>query len=417
MKVKSIIVFVLIAAAFMNNSCKKKEDRPPLHSPFHKHYSVTELKSIAGCTNTCNKRFTEDVFFTGVVVADQVSGNFYKEIYLRDRYNTGGLRIDLITSASYFFVGDSLRLSLKGYDIGFNERTGMLEIDSVDFEKSMIKFSTGPAPQPRVVDLAVDTYTDYLCDLIVINNVSFIPADTNQIWADAIMQLSVNRTIQDCAGNQVAVRTSNYASFASQKTPKGAGSIIGIATAYGATNQLAIRKPSEVNMNGPGCTLYLKKDFDDASIISGGWTQQALSDPSVTWYTSTHTGYLNGDYAKISGYYSATNHNAETWLISPSLNLSAGNNPVMSFVTMANFSGNALEVLVSTNYTGGLPSTATWTNLSGFNLSTTGYSLTPSGLISLGAYKTANTRIAFKYTSTTSASKTFELDDIVIREN
>jgi hypothetical protein len=417
MTMKKIIVLLILAGLGITfNACKKKPDEPPISDYLGvRYYGVPELRALATSTNS--KEFTLDHYFAGVVVADQVSGNFYKEIYVRDRYNTGGLRLDLLSSACNFFIGDSVRLNLKGYDIGINPTSGMLEIDSIDCEKAIVKFGHGPAPQPRVVNLAVDTYTNYLCDLIAMNDVAFIPADTNQIWADAVLQSSLNRIIQDCSGNQITVRTSNYASFASQKTPKGAGTIIGVATIYGTTNQMTIRTPNELNMNGTGCITYLKKDFNDASITSGGWSQQALSDPTVTWFSSTHTGYANGNYAKISGFYSSTSHNAETWLISPSLNLSAGINPILSFVTMANFSGNALEVLVSTNYTSGLPSTATWINLSGFSQSSTGYAITPSGLISLNAYKTANTRIAFKYTSTTTASKTFEVDDIIVREN
>jgi hypothetical protein len=419
MKKYSAFLF-LLTLAFFFNSCKKKLDTPPLHEPYNKHYSVTELKAIASCTGSCSKRFTEDVFFTGVVIADQVSGNFYKEIYIRDRYNTGGIRIDLKSSAYYFAVGDSIRLALQGYDVGYNSGTGMLEIDSVDFDKHVVVFAHGAQPQPIDIDISNVNYTNYLCDLVRINNVGFLPADANQTYADAINQMSLNRTLQDCGGSQVVVRTSNYANFAQQKTPTGWGSIVGIATAYGSTNQLAIRHTSEVNMNGSGCVSYLTKDFDNGSITSattGSWTAVSVIDPAVTWTASTHTGYANGKYAKISGYYSSTNHNAENWLISPAVDLSASSNPVLSFQTMANFSGNVLEILVSTNYTSGPPSGATWTNLSGFTLSTTGYSLTPSGAVSLGAYKTATTRIAFKYTSTTSASKTYEVDNIVIKEN
>jgi hypothetical protein len=229
------------------------------------------------------------------------------------------------------------------------------------------------------------------------------------------MNQSINRTIQDCGGKQIVVRTSNYANFALDKTPKGYGTIIGIATAYNGTNQMALRRSSEVNMNGTGCTVYHKKDFNDNSLTSGGWIQQSVTNPSVQWIASTYSGAYFG---KISGYVSG-NTNSENWLISPVLNLSAASNPVLSFQTAAKFSGNALEVLVSTNYTSGSPSSATWVQLSGFTLSpnTGSYVWTPSGYVSLGAYKNANTRIAFKYTSTTSGATTYEVDDIIIREN
>lgn len=394
------------------SSCRKKADVPPLHSPFHRTYSVPELKAIASCTS-CPKRFTEDVFFAGVVIADQVSGNMYKELYVRDRYNTGAIHLDFKSAPLYAFIGDSIRLSLKGYDVNYNQSTGMLEIDSVDYEKHFTKYGSGATPQPIDLDLSGVNYSDYLNELVRIHDVGFIAADTNQMYADAINQQSLNRTLQDCSGKQVVVRTSNYANFASQKTPKGFGTIVGIATAYGTTNQLALRKASEVNMTGSGCTLYLRKDFEDNSITSGGWSVQNVQGAS-TWSVSTFSG---ATFAKVSGYYSSANQNTQSWLISPPIDLSASNNPVVSFETMANFSGSLLEVLVSTNYTSGAPSTATWTNLSGFNLSSTGYVLTASGLLPLNAYKNVNTRIAFKYVSTTAGAKTYEVDNVVVREN
>ncbi len=415
---KLIILIMAVSISIAFNSCKKKLDAAPIADETKGHvYSVSELKVIASCTNSCAHRFSTDAYLIGVVIADELSGNFYKEIYLRDRYNTGGIHLAMKASHCNFFIGDSVHLNLKNYDVNIDSQTNMLEIDTIDFEKDMVKFGSGANPQPIVVDISSANWTNYLCDLIVINGAGFLPADTNQIWADPISQTSINRTIKDCAGTQLVVRTSNYALFAQQKTPKGFGSIIGIAQAYGSTNQMAIRKPSEVNMNGTPCILYHKKDFEDVSVTSGGWTQQSVTDPSVTWNPSTFSG---NSFAKISGYYSSANHNSENWLISPSLNLSAGVNPILTFITMAKFTGNTLEVLVSTNYTTGLPSTATWVNLSGFVLSPNNpgsYAVTASGIISLSSFKTANTRIAFKYTSTTTAGTTYEVDDIVIREN
>lgn len=418
---KKIIKGLIIGfVAFSFITCKKKADQPPVTDIIgHKVYSVSELKSIATCTNSCAKRFTEDVYFIGVVIADEQSGNFYKEIYIRDRYNTGGLRLDF-TARSSFFIGDSVRVNLKGLDININDNTDMLEIDSVDHEKNLVKFASGANPQPRVLNLSQITttnpYSNYLCDLIQINNVAFLPADANQIWADAISQSSKNRTIQDCDAKQLIVRTSNYSNFASQLTPSGNGSIIGIATAYQGTNQMAIRNPNELNMNGTGCIIYHKKDFDDANLTSGGWSQQSVVNGAIMW---TASSFNTDKFAKISGYLSG-NQNSENWLISPALNLSSAVNPVLSFRTAAKFAGTTLEVWVSTNYTSGAPSTATWTQLNGFALSPNNpgsYAWTSSGNLSLSAYKNAGTRIAFRYQSTTTGSTTYEVDDVLIREN
>src|SRR5688572_4582793 len=122
---KNSVLIILAVVALLQNACKKTPDSPPLDNPYTKSYSVTELNAVASCTGTCSKRINEWVL-TGVILADQVSGNFYKEIYVRDRQKTGGIRIDLESSAYYFFVGDSIRILLQGYDVGYNSSTGML---------------------------------------------------------------------------------------------------------------------------------------------------------------------------------------------------------------------------------------------------------------------------------------------------
>lgn len=414
--ISKLLFGALLILAFA--TCKKKQEQPPVGSLNDgKNYSVPELKSIASCTNNCSKEFTEESFFCGVVLADEENGNFYKEIYVRDRYNTGGIRLDFLFSRCNFFVGDSVRLNLKGYDVNINTTTGMLEIDSVDYEKHMVRYARGANPQPNVVSLSQNNYTDFYCDLITLNNVKFNAMDAGKIYADPILQISHNRVLTDCGGNSLTVRTSNFAKFAQELTPSGFGPITGIATAYGSTKQMAIRNTGEVNMHGTGgCVTYHTKNFNDDSLTTQGWRNQTVVNNSVKWNPST---FSSVKFAKVSGYVFG-NQNSEAWLISPSIDLSTASNPVLTFVTAAKFAGNPLEVWVSTNYVSGTPSSGTWTQLNGFTLSPNNpgnYTWTNSGIVSLNGFKNATTRIAFKYTSTTAGATTYEVDDIVIREN
>ncbi len=422
---KLIYITLCFAFVILVDGCKKTPDKIPTRDLRDGlNYSVTQLRAIASTTTVANccpaTRINAEAYLKGVVLADEVSGNFYKELYVRDAANTGGIHLSFLFTGSNLFIGDSVRLNLKGYDVNYNSTTGILEIDSVDFEKSLVRFASGANPQPRQITLSTltgtNSYASYYGDLITINGVGFLAADANQIFADPIKQLSINRTIQDCGLRQIVVRTSNYAQFAQQKTPTGYGTITGIATGYSGTDQLSIRSHTETNMTGPGCTIYHSKDFNNSSITSGGWTQQSVINGAVTWTPSTFSG---ANFAKISGYISG-NTNSENWYISPTLNLSAAVNPILTFQTAAKFSGNVLEVWASTNYVSGAPSTAAWTQLNGFALSPNSpgtYAWTPSGNVNLNAFKTATTRIAFKYSSTTGGATTYEVDDVIIREN
>jgi hypothetical protein len=415
MKKIFLISSTLLTVLFFN-SCKKEKDKIPTRDlSSGKIYSAAELKSIATSTNT--HRINDDnSYFKGVVIADEVSGNFYKELYVRDAANTGAIHFLFPFGGSNLFIGDSVRLNLKGYDAEIDPTTKILTIDSVSFEKNLVKFASGANPQPIEVSLSAGNYANYYGDLIIIKNVGFSPIDTAKIYADPIQQISINREVSDCGGAKLIVRTSNYAQFALEKTPKGFGSITGIATSYNGADQMSIRTPKELYMNGVSpCLTYLKKDFVDASLTSGGWTQNAVVNGAILWSFSTAGG---GDYAKISGFLSG-NQNSENWLISPAVDLSASINPILNFRTAGKFPGNPLEVFISNNYTSGNPNAATWTALSGYTLGALlpGYQWANSGTLSLNAFKNANTRIAFKYTSNTSGATTWEVDDIIIREN
>jgi hypothetical protein len=420
---KRILTYCILGAMFaVLICCKKDPEKPPLMNMLgHKVYSVPELKAIASCTNNCSKKFTGEVYFIGVVVADSYSGNFFKELYVRDRYNTGGIHLSF-NQAAYMWVGDSVRVNLKDLNVSINPDTDMLEIDSLDWEKYVVKFATGAKPEPRVISIQqfASNMDTYLCDLVKITDVAFTPTDAAQPWANAIAGQSLNRILQDCSNNQLIVRTSNYAKFASQNTPTGAGTIVGIATAYKGTPQMELRNVAETQMTGAGCMVYLQKDFNNDSIISPkpsqNWIVAKVTNTAVAWAPYT---FGTDKFAKVSGYISG-NTNSECWMISPAMNLNGSTNPVLTFRTAAKFTGPVLEVKVSTNYVAGLPSTATWSVLSGYTLSSNNpgtYSWTPSGNVSLNAFKSANTRIAFSYSSTTSASSTYEVDDILVKEN
>ena len=158
---------------------------------------------------------------------------------------------------------------------------------------------------------------------------------------------------------------------------------------------------------------YLKKDFNDNSISSGGWSQIQVNG-DVLWSTSSAGGAPN-PYAKISNYISGNNQVCETWLISPALDLSAALQPVLNFRNAYNYSGPKLELYVSTNYTSGAPNSGNWTKLS-FTLSSGSWAFVSSGNIDLSAYKSSNTRMAFKYTGADNSGSTWEMDDLVVKE-
>jgi hypothetical protein len=127
-------------------------------------------------------------------------------------------------------------------------------------------------------------------------------------------------------------------------------------------------------------------------------------------------------FMKASAYISGSNKASESWVISPSINLSSATAPKLIFEhTGKFFTGNKLTeqtVFVSTNYTEGAPSTATWTQLTIPTWpSGNDWTFVSSGSIDLSSYTgNSNVRIAFKYVSTTSGAATWEFKNLVVKE-
>ena len=125
--------------------------------------------------------------------------------------------------------------------------------------------------------------------------------------------------------------------------------------------------------------------------------------------------------AVMSGYDTQTHAN-EDWFISPVINLDGKSNVVIIFNHARGPAGSMsvptsnYTLWVSTDYTSGLPSTATWTQLTIPTHGTTAWGYVSSGEIAIPADKlTATTRIAFKYWCNDSESATWEINNVVIK--
>ncbi len=406
----TLSVGIALALLPLLGGCDKELDTPPERTlPTGSVLSIKRLRDLHATTFAyLPHRFTGDSSVYGVVTADETNGNLYKNIYMQD--DTAGIVLRLKNSGG-LYAGDRIRIYLKG--VTLSSYAGLLQLDSVDVDNNVVKQETLVPVTPKVVTVAQITPA-LQGQLIRLDSVQFVAdeADGNTPWSDAVNQSSVNRNLEDCDGNSIIVRTSGYANFAAQMLPTGNGSFTAVVGQFGSDMQLFVHDMSLVQLGGPRCGAFgfqlLLKDFEDGSVTSGGWSQQQVTG-AVNWSATAGYGAITNN---SGGSYSA----CETWLISPSVNLSTATAPLLNFQTSVAFaSGAPLEVLVSTDYTGGVPSTATWTALA--PALATGVAWTPSGALDLTPYISGNFHLAFKYTGSDTDGRRWNLDDIVITDN
>ena len=161
----------------------------------------------------------------------------------------------------------------------------------------------------------------------------------------------------------------------------------------------------------PSGSEYLNETF--ATSFGSFTTQEVIG--TYAWYVDT-----NYNHAKVSGYANNASQNAESWLISPAMNLSGETAANISFDYVinkgdANAAAKNHKLLVTSNYTGDVTTTE-WTEVNYGAVNNNNWTFQNTGNISLPSSVMGKSKVvvAFKYMSTTSNSSTWEVKNVVV---
>ena len=150
----------------------------------------------------------------------------------------------------------------------------------------------------------------------------------------------------------------------------------------------------------------------------GGFTAENVAMSGNLTYVWSNTASYGW---KASAYANKTNNPAESWLISPVINIRKAKDPVLTFDEVYQFVSSGaptdyLKVMITTNYTGDLKTTD-WQELTIPEWSTgSDWNFVNCGLIDLNAYKGNNIVIAFIYKSTDTVAPTWEIKNFKVIE-
>ena len=441
----SFVITLLMSAAFILNSCNKDFDSPPGPGDpnITANTSIAALKALHTSTAAYDV-ITTDRIISGVVVANDKSGNFYKQLYIQD--STGGLQILLDAAGLYGTYPVGRKIFIRCKDLCISDYNGTMElgvkatvsgltsleaIPSSLISKFVVGGSINNPVAPKVVTIAqlgTGMQDKYIGSLIQLDNFAF--TSLNVTYSDtSVYKNTTNRDVKNCPadGNStIIIRTSAYSNFAGQKVAQGRGSLLAIYTVFGTTKQLIIRDTTDVRFSNPyACALppgtLFSEDFEtiganNSVLALAGWKN--IGETGAVSYQSAVFGPVK--CAKISAFSTGVS-SVTSWLISPAISLTGATAPKLTFMNAAGYGVGAtsFKVYVSTNYNGSnTPTTSTWTELPATYVTppATGYStFISSGTLNLSAYIGQNVYIAFKYQGgDPSATTTWEIDDVKV---
>ena len=403
MKNRVLNVFLLLAlVGMMFTACKKEYPEPPIQDlPIGEVYTIEDILNMEPGTV-----FTEDASVYGIITADEVSGNLYKAAFMQDRAT--GKAIELYLDAvSGVRIGDSVRVYLK--DVTYAMYNNLPQLSNFVADGHIIILANNKPIEPKVTTIAEVNAGNHLAQLIRLENVKFTEQNT---FAEPTGY--GNRTLADPTdySQTVIVRTSNYANFANDSLPQGTGSLVAIATVYNNTWQLLLRSARELEFDGyvPGGDNGLPYYQDFASSF-GTYTTYDVAGPQ-SWEIDYNT-------AKMTGYANSTNYANEDWLISAKFSLENVSSASLTMTYIARYFNNLdgdITLQVSSDYTSGDPTLATWTQVPATWISGNNWTDFVATTVDLSQFVGQKICVAVKYVSDDVKAGTIEVQSILIQE-
>lgn len=269
----------LLSATILLGSCVKKTyDSPPDASQVDPNLAVncqisTLTSEALDYTSNAQTRILGDSIISGVVTADDRSGNFYKQIIIQDAGGAIVLIIDKTFLYADFPIGRKVYVKTKGlYLVNYNgtpelvfnvttngSTTATSGIPSALISNFIVKGSFPNPVTPVNVSIS-DLYSgasQYYNRLITIDDMQFTDDSKGRTYAAPVSSgsFSTSLNVTDCSHtvSKIIMYNSSYSTFQPAITPTGNGKLTVICSNYKNTIQLLLRDTTDVHFTGPRC--------------------------------------------------------------------------------------------------------------------------------------------------------------------
>jgi len=250
------ITMLFAAATLFTSGCGENFEAPPIKMPVYS--GPPENITIAAFREQYRNQpsrtvIVEDYILRAVIIANDISGNIYRQIYVAD--DTGGINIGIDQNSIYAShrVGQEVFIKLKGLasviyggELQIGYRGTYANRIPWEIYRGHLFFNGFPdavSVRPRVVTIL--QLTDNMVNtLIELRNVSFVNAGGNFTTGNT----TTEEMIIDAGGNTLAVRTSSFCDFANDRLPFGKVTLVGILGRYDGVWQFILRNKNDVRL-------------------------------------------------------------------------------------------------------------------------------------------------------------------------
>ena len=358
---KKITIILTVIAAILTG-CDLKPDVAPMPTFVGEaNTTIAELLAMheIGSEDSYDSiPVGSNIIICGYVSTSDEWGNNYKYINIEDE--TGGIQIKIDNKALYhkYSVGQRVYVKCDGLVLGDYRKLPQLGLWANGSMQPIPSFkaylyivpdgSPMGAPNPIVmtsIPNANDIPSTMYNRRVILEGATFVEGG---IATYSEPGASTSHDIKMTDGTTITLRTSNYATFASEILPVGTGDITGILTRYNNYVQLVINSPRDL----VGFSLPVERQtvfsVNYANAFNEGWIQTGSGND---WQTMVNNNF--------SGFYITPGANLDKYLISPAINLRNTDSPELSFTHRApqGFDPNTMMCFYTPEYTGDVNTT------------------------------------------------------------
>ena len=424
-------IFCLLMLVLGLAACEKEYDRPPLTEPEYTgeeaNITIAEFREqFKGATRDVPITIEDDLILKATVISSDESGNIYKTIYLQDETGGIGMLVDQGDVYTSYPVGQVVYVQLKGLcasfygDLQIGHPDGYLyRTPWEDFQEHVLK-----AGWPNEAAISIREVSDISslnedadavkATLIRLTGVHFEEGGKTT-YADMVAEDYGTRVLKDVHGNTIDVRNSNYADFGGEMLPVGTGNIVAILGNFNGTWQLSIRDIEDVY------------GFDGVAITTGAVFEESFAEnqgefdihdvklPEGSTYVWKWAEYNGNAYMNASAFVGGVNKAAESWLVSPEIDLAGSGSATLSFEHAQRFATTpADELMVYAAVAGTTVSEGTWQKMTVSNYSDgENWTFVPAE-VDLSAFAGQKMQFAFRYVSSDAGAAQWEIKNVQV---
>ena len=243
------IVKYCISLLLLTTSCSESAHDPFDGRPYGT-ISIAHLKTLCRDGSTT---ITDDISIEGYVVANDLFGEYQKEIILCD--DSAGIKIAVESSSTAVRFPISARVVVHCTGLALGNSGGVITLGATPTdsyrvdriaEKDMNRYFLIDTSRPKEIEpqlITIDKLKDsHIGNYIALDEVTF-GDEAGLCWCDrdpaTDKYITTTRTLHDHAGNAIAVRTIASCTYCKEKIPAGYGSVWGIVEYY--DNRFSLR--------------------------------------------------------------------------------------------------------------------------------------------------------------------------------